>query len=126
MYRYMDEHPELSCKVFMSYLEVYQEGVYDLLDTAHSSSGGGGTSSAASSSGSTSGSKRSIEQWQKVALREGREGRLELQGVKVYTPANEQQALNLLFLGWMNRSMAETAMNQASSRSHCVLTISLE
>ena len=76
--------------------------------------------------GSTSGGKRSIEQWQKVALREGREGRLELQGVKVYTPANEQQALNLLFLGWMNRSMAETAMNQASSRSHCVLTISLE
>ena len=35
VFRYMDEHPELSCKVLMSYLEVYQEGVYDLLDTGH-------------------------------------------------------------------------------------------
>jgi hypothetical protein len=38
----------------------------------------------------------------------------------------EEDALNFLFLGDTNRAIAETPMNQASSRSHCVFTISLE
>jgi len=126
----MEDNPDIACKVFVSYLEIYQDGVYDLLDTAHSSrvaqSSGRRSSSSSAGGGLNSIRKKPIEQWQRVSLREGRDGKLELHGVKVYTPANEQQALNLLFLGWMNRSMAETAMNQASSRSHCVFTVSLE
>ncbi len=35
-------------------------------------------------------------------------------------------ALNLLFLGDTNRTIAETPMNLASSRSHCIFTIYLE
>jgi kinesin family protein 6/9 len=31
-----------------------------------------------------------------------------------------------LFLGDTNRTISETPMNQASSRSHCIFTISLE
>ena len=39
---------------------------------------------------------------------------------------NEEEALNLLFLGDTNRAIAETAMNANSSRSHCVFTVSIE
>jgi hypothetical protein len=38
----------------------------------------------------------------------------------------EEEALNLLFLGDTNRAIAETPMNMASSRSHCIFTLSLE
>ena len=38
----------------------------------------------------------------------------------------EEEALNLLFLGDTNRMIAETPMNLASSRSHCVFTLHLE
>lgn len=31
--------------------------------------------------------------------------------------------MNLLFLGDTNRMIAETPMNQASTRSHCIFTI---
>jgi kinesin family member 6/9 len=37
-----------------------------------------------------------------------------------------EEALNLLFLGDTNRMIAETPMNLASSRSHCVFTMHLE
>ena len=40
--------------------------------------------------------------------------------------ASEEDALNLLFLGDTNRMIAETPMNMASSRSHCVFTLHLE
>ena len=39
---------------------------------------------------------------------------------------SEEEALNLLFLGDTNRAISETAMNQASSRSHCLFTVLLE
>jgi kinesin family member 6/9 len=40
--------------------------------------------------------------------------------------ASEEDALNLLFLGDTNRMIAETPMNMASSRSHCVFSLHLE
>ena len=36
---------------------------------------------------------------------------------------NEEDALNLLFVGDTNRIICETPMNDASSRSHCIFTI---
>ena len=39
---------------------------------------------------------------------------------------NEEEALNLLFLGDTNRAIAETPMNLESSRSHCIFTITVE
>ena len=38
----------------------------------------------------------------------------------------EENALNLLFLGDINRAIGETEMNQSSSRSHCIFTIMVE
>ena len=40
--------------------------------------------------------------------------------------AESEETLNLLFLGDTNRAISETAMNQASSRSHCIFTLFVE
>jgi kinesin family member 6/9 len=40
--------------------------------------------------------------------------------------STEEEALNLLFLGDTNRMIAETPMNLASSRSHCIFTLHME
>lgn len=39
---------------------------------------------------------------------------------------NEEEALNLLFLGDTNRVIGATLMNQSSSRSHCIFTVHVE
>ena len=39
---------------------------------------------------------------------------------------NEEEALNLLFLGDTNRMISSTPMNMASSRSHCIFTANVE
>ncbi len=41
----------------------------------------------------------------------------------MHRATSEEEALNLLFLGDTNRAISETAMNQASSRSHCLFTV---
>lgn len=46
--------------------------------------------------------------------------------VSSFRASNEEEALNLLFLGDTNRTISETPMNQASTRSHCIFTIALE
>jgi hypothetical protein len=55
-----------------------------------------------------------------------REGDLHLRNLRVYEAKTEQEALNLLFLGNINRVTSETPMNQASSRSHGIFSITLE
>lgn len=44
----------------------------------------------------------------------------------MHKAGNEEEALNLLFLGDTNRAVSSTAMNLVSSRSHCIFTIAIE
>ncbi|KAA0171728.1 hypothetical protein FNF27_06235 [Cafeteria roenbergensis] len=107
VFAHIERHSaESAFSVFVSYLEVYNESVYDLLcpDHAH----------------------LPIEKWPKVEMREDRSGRLNLRGLRVYEARAEDDALHLLFLGNAHRMTAETPMNRASSRSHCVFTLTLE
>ena len=39
---------------------------------------------------------------------------------------NEEDALNLLFIGHTNRVISDTPMNEVSTRSHCLFIINLE
>ena len=57
---------------------------------------------------------------------EDEDGNVHLRNLSMHVAASEEEALNLLFLGDTNRAIAETPMNLASSRSHCIFTISLE
>jgi len=93
-------------QVHISYLELYNERGYDLLDPDHET--------------------RDLEDLPRVLLQEDDAGRIALKGLNRHLAGSEEEALNLLFLGDTNRMIAETPMNMASSRSHCVFTVYFE
>ncbi|XP_061480889.1 kinesin-like protein KIF6 isoform X3 [Rhineura floridana] len=95
-----------SSKVYtthISYLEIYNECGYDLLDPRHEAS--------------------RLEDLPKVTIMEDPDQNIHLKHLSLQQATSEEEALNLLFLGDTNRMIAETPMNQASTRSHCIFTI---
>ena len=54
------------------------------------------------------------------------DGVIHARGRSAHRAGSEEEALNLLFLGDVNRAVAETPMNLQSSRSHCVFTMAVE
>ncbi|KAM3856766.1 kinesin-like protein KIF6 [Vipera latastei] len=95
-----------SSKVYtthISYLEIYNECGYDLLDPRHEAS--------------------KLEDLPKVTIMEDPDQNIHLKHLSLQQATNEEEALNLLFLGDTNRMIAETPMNQASTRSHCIFTV---
>nr|XP_057946506.1 kinesin-like protein KIF6 [Doryrhamphus excisus] len=89
----------------ISYLEIYNEIGYDLLDSRQEAS--------------------RLEDLPKVIIMEDPDQNIHLRNLSLQQSANEEEALNLLFLGDTNRMIAETPMNQASTRSHCIFTVHL-
>ncbi|KAJ8289574.1 hypothetical protein GJAV_G00002830 [Gymnothorax javanicus] len=87
----------------VSYLEIYNEVGYDLLDPRHEAS--------------------RLEDLPKVTIMEDEDQNIHLKNLSIQPSTNEEEALNLLFLGDTNRMIAETPMNQASTRSHCIFTV---
>ncbi|XP_050749802.1 kinesin-like protein KIF6 [Gymnogyps californianus] len=101
-----DQLQKDSSKVYtthVSYLEIYNECGYDLLDPRHEAS--------------------RLEDLPKVTIMEDPDQNIHLKNLSLQQASNEEEALNLLFLGDTNRMIAETPMNQASTRSHCIFTI---
>ncbi|XP_018647714.1 LOW QUALITY PROTEIN: putative krp3 [Schistosoma mansoni] len=61
---------------------------------------------------------------QRVTLFEHTEaGTVHLKNLSIHSASTTDEALNLLFMGDTNRIIAETPMNEASTRSHCIFTI---
>ncbi|XP_064216511.1 kinesin-like protein KIF6 isoform X2 [Aotus nancymaae] len=89
----------------ISYLEIYNECGRDLLDPRHEAS--------------------SLEDLPKVTILEDPDQNIHLKNLSLHQATTEEEALNLLFLGDTNRMIAETPMNQASTRSHCIFTVHL-
>ncbi|KAF6719439.1 Kinesin-like protein KIF6, partial [Oryzias melastigma] len=89
----------------ISYLEIYNEVGYDLLDPRHEAS--------------------RLEDLPKVLIMEDTDQNIHLRNLSLQQAANEEEALNLLFLGDTNRMISETPLNQASTRSHCIFTVHL-
>jgi len=91
---------------YVSYMEIYNENGFDLL-------------------------KKTVDyafshDIPKVNMLEDEEGQLHFRNLSIHKVDSEEDALNLLFLGDTNRAIGETAMNQASSRSHCIFTLMIE
>ncbi|KYF42311.1 putative kinesin-related protein 3A [Toxoplasma gondii ARI] len=93
--------------VAISYLEVYQDKGYDLLTKAQVDA-------------------RRLDDLQKVAASEDEDGNIILRGLSVNAAPTEEEALHLLFLGDTNRIVAETPLNDSSTRSHCIFIIWIE
>ncbi|XP_052552924.1 kinesin-like protein KIF9 isoform X1 [Tympanuchus pallidicinctus] len=89
--------------VRISYLEIYNETLCDLLSTT--------TSSGASDV--------------QMAVVDCPQG-VYVKGLSIHPVSDEEDALNLLFEGETNRVIAEHSLNKNSSRSHCIFTIYIE
>ena len=91
--------------VEVSFAEVYQERVYDLLDAANRS--------------------KPLEEWAEVQLLEDGYGDVHPRNLSVFEAKTEEEALSLFFVGNLARITAQTPLNDASSRSHCVFSITV-
>ncbi|XP_059210074.1 LOW QUALITY PROTEIN: kinesin-like protein KIF6 [Centropristis striata] len=105
LYERFNQDSSMVYTTHISYLEIYNEMGYDLLDSRHEAS--------------------RLEDLPKVLIMEDPDQNIHLRNLSLQQAANEEEALNLLFLGDTNRMIAETPMNQASTRSHCIFTVHL-
>ncbi|KAJ3243274.1 Kinesin- protein 6 [Chytriomyces hyalinus] len=92
-------------EIGISYLEIYNEMGYDLLDSTRDA--------------------KKLEDLPRVRLQEGENQQIHVQNLSSITVNSEEEALNLLFVGDTNRMIAETPSNPASSRSHCLFIITI-
>uniref|UniRef100_A0A1D1ZPM9 Kinesin motor domain-containing protein n=1 Tax=Auxenochlorella protothecoides TaxID=3075 RepID=A0A1D1ZPM9_AUXPR len=91
-------------RVVLSYFEIYNETIHDLLDEAGAAAPGARPS---------------------LRLKEDAEGRVFVAGLSQAEAASAEHALCLLRRGARQRARAETGLNYASSRSHSVFQITL-
>ncbi|XP_072047757.1 kinesin-like protein KIF9 [Amphiura filiformis] len=103
VYREIANRPEHSINVRISYLEIYNETMFDLLSTLPSNFMG----------------------FPSMSITEDEFG-VNIKGLSMHAAATEEEALNLLFEGETNRAIAAHSMNSVSSRSHCIFTIHVE
>merc|ERR1711879_217693 len=61
-----------------------------------------------------------------LRLREKEDGSVHFENLASIPVATEEEALNHLFVGDTNRIICETPNNDASSRSHCIFTLTIE
>ena len=91
----------------LSYLEIYNDVAYDLLD--ESDCGGDG-----------------LDQLKKVTLRANNDNEFELVNLSRMPVTKEDDAMQWLYTGETNRMMASTSSNPDSSRGHCIFIVQLE
>ncbi|CAD5212763.1 unnamed protein product [Bursaphelenchus okinawaensis] len=91
----------IECNVTASIIEIYNEKIRDLLESDSTSS-------------------------QKVQVRTDSEGRAEVRGVQRVEISSVKDLHELIKIGHKNRSTATTALNEASSRSHALVMLTLK
>lgn len=105
LFKEIEERPEYSITVRVSYLEIYNESMVDLLATL----------------------PEAINQdnGQAMSVAENQYG-VYVKGLSCHLTQNEEEALNYLFEGETNRAIAAHSLNAQSSRSHCIFTLYIE
>ncbi|XP_042638356.1 kinesin-like protein KIF9 [Orycteropus afer afer] len=103
VFRMIEERPTHAITVRVSYLEIYNETLFDLLSTLPYV-------------GPTDTPMTIVENQQGVFIK----------GLSVHLTSQEEDAFSLLFEGETNRIIASHTMNKNSSRSHCIFTIYME
>uniref|UniRef100_A0A5F9D9G3 Kinesin-like protein n=2 Tax=Oryctolagus cuniculus TaxID=9986 RepID=A0A5F9D9G3_RABIT len=103
VFRMIKERPTHAITVRVSYLEIYNENLFDLLSTLPYV-------------GPSVTPMTIVENPQGVFVK----------GLSVHLTSQEEDAFVLLFEGETNRIVASHTMNKNSSRSHCIFTIYVE
>ncbi|XP_077975234.1 uncharacterized protein LOC120332826 [Styela clava] len=89
---------QFECTCRASFLEIYNEQVFDLLDPSSP----------------------------KLQVRESKNRGVFVEGIIEKYVTSGSEAFNILSEGWCNRRVASTSMNRESSRSHAVFTVTVE
>ncbi|XP_055063263.2 kinesin-like protein KIF9 isoform X1 [Misgurnus anguillicaudatus] len=100
----VEQRTDHTFSVHLSFLEIYNETMVDLLSTLKRGKGGSGVLTVVEEPG----------------------GGVSIKGLTLHLVHNEEEALSLLFEGEMNRIIGEHALNKNSSRSHCIFTVYIE
>ena len=101
LFQELGGHPEFDTKVSLSYLEIYNETVFDLLAPTQTEKND-------------------------ITFQEDTKGNVIIKGLTQQVVNNEEEAFNVVFEGESNRTIAVHELNKESTRSHCVFTINLE
>lgn len=99
LYQEVNSRYEHQIKVSISYLEVYNETLIDLLDENNNA---------------------------QLSIQEDQKGYVLVKGITRRSANNEEEALQVLFEGQNNKTVAEHKLNKNSSRSHSIFTVHLE
>lgn len=107
--------PGLNARCFVTYVEIYNEHGYDLLDGCVVAAMDGGRATPKNAfmlARPPRGNQyRPIEQWARLQLMEDEMGAMRLVNLRAHEVRSEEEALNLLFLGNLSRATSATAMN---------------
>lgn len=106
-----------SYSLHLSYLQIYNESIQDLL-VDPVIGGGGGDTGASNTTGGVTG-RASLQ------IRETQEGGVTVAGARRIQVSALEDALKVLKFGDKNRSVAATLMNAHSSRSHAVVEVTI-
>ena len=90
--------------VKVSYVEIYNELLFDML----------------------SGSPPHEQTGTDITVQDDSKGTVHMKGLTMVQCKSEEEALNCLFEGEQNRTIADNAVNKTSSRSHAIFAIHLE
>ncbi|XP_052814626.1 kinesin-like protein KIF9 isoform X2 [Mya arenaria] len=106
LFKEIEDRPEFAITARVSYLEIYNETMFDLLGTLPES-------------------WNQLAEGQPMTISENEDG-VYVKGLSCHLVHNEEEALNLLFEGETNRAIASHTLNARSSRSHCIFTVYIE
>lgn len=99
----IQSRPEFSYVVKVSFAEIYNELIYDLLSTTPPS-----------------------EQLGNINIQDDPKYGITVKGLTLILCESEEQALNQVFEGESTRTIAEHKLNKTSTRSHCIYTLHIE
>jgi kinesin family protein 6/9 len=102
----LEARSNIDYNVYVTFMEIYNESAYDLLDSAHA--------------------EQSMDTWTKIQLYEDQYGNLHMKNLSIHQVRSEQDGIDLLMMGNFIRQVSSTPMNLASSRSHCIFTVAFE
>ncbi|KAJ3122303.1 Kinesin-like protein kif3b [Physocladia obscura] len=111
--------------VRVSFLEIYNEEIRDLLVKKGGSSGGG-PASASTHSTSTTNNPRNNGHSSSLELKEHPETGVYVKDLSAYVVKSVAEMEQLMNVGNAARSVGATLMNETSSRSHSIFTITVE
>ena len=103
LFQEIDSRFDQQVTVRVSYIEIYNELMFDLLSPipTHEQSGN-------------------------ISIVEDATGNVKVKGLSMHVCTTEEEALNLLFEGETNRTICQHELNKNSSRSHCIFTVHIE